>query len=136
MARESTEGDAMRITSMIVLAAVLLSGCSQVTDMLGNIGETKLQTAMKSCAGTYSGYIDVLDNGKTLSIDGEGKEDQGAPIEELVCVLNAIPVPSYIMQRMDKTRALDGMQREVFDTFDVSWSYHPDNGLDIVIHEQ
>jgi hypothetical protein len=40
------------------------------------------------------------------------------------------------MQRMDKTRALDGMQREVFDTFDVSWSYHPDNGLDIVIHEQ
>jgi hypothetical protein len=136
MARESTEGDAMRITSMIVLAAVLLSGCSQVTDMLGNIGETKLQTAMKSCADTYSGYIEVLDNGKTLSIDGDGKEDQGAPVKEIACVLYAIPVPSYVISRMDQTRALDGVQREEFASFDISWSYHPDNGLDIVIHEQ
>jgi hypothetical protein len=136
MARESTEGDAMRITSMIVLAAVLLSGCSQVTEMLGNIGETTLQTAMKSCADKYSGYIDVLDSGKTLSIDGEGKEDQGAPIEEIACVLSAIPVPSYVTSRMDQTRAVDGVQREEFASFDISWSYHPDNGLDIVIHEQ
>ena len=126
----------MRITSMIVLAAMLLSGCSQVTDMLGNIGETKLQTAMKSCGDTYSGYIEVLDDGKTLSIDGKGEEDQGATFTEIACVLSAIPVPSYVTSRMDQTRALDGVQREEFASFDISWSYHPDNGLDIVIHEQ
>ncbi len=126
----------MRRKSMLVLMVVLLSSCSQVTDALGSIGETKLQTAMKSCADTYSGYIDVLDNGKTLSIDGDGDEDQGAPVKEIACVLYAIPVPSYVISRMDQTRALDGVQREEFDTFNISWSYHPDNGLDIVIHEK
>lgn len=48
--------------------------------MLGNIGETKLQTAMKSCADTYSGYIEVLDDGKTLSIDGKAKKTKARPL--------------------------------------------------------
>ena len=126
----------MRIKHVLVLMVVLLSSCGQVTDALGSIGKSKLQAAMESCVSQYPDYVELLDGGKTVSIDGEGKEDQGAPIEELVCILNAVPVPSYIMQRMDKTRALDGMQREQFDTYDISWSYHPDNGLDIVIHEQ
>ena len=126
----------MRIKHVLVLMVLVLSGCGQVTDALGSIGETKLQTAMKSCATDYSGYAQLMDSGKTVSIDGAGKDSAGAPIEELICILNAIPVPSYIMQRMEKTRALDGMQREQFDTYDISWSYHPDNGLDIVIHEQ
>jgi len=126
----------MRIKHVLVLMVLVLSSCGQVTDSIGSIGKSKLQAALESCADTYSGHIEVLDDGKTLSIDGKGEEHQGATFTEIDCVLSAIPVPSYVTSRMDQTRALDGMQREKFDTYDISWSYHPDNGLDIVIHEQ
>lgn len=126
----------MRMQVLIASMALLLSSCSGALDAITQMGETTLQKAVKSCASDYSGYIDVLDDGKTLNIDGEGKESDGSPIKETACVLYAIPVPSYVISRMDQTRALDGVQREQFDAFDISWSYHPDNGLDIVIHEQ
>lgn len=126
----------MRGRLVVVGLALVLSSCGALTDALGNIGKTKLQTVAESCASEYSGYVDVLDNGKTISIDGEGEEDPGSPMKETACVLFAIPVPSYIIERIDKTRALDGMQREEFDGFSISWSYHPNDGLDVVIHEQ
>ncbi|MFM2032994.1 MAG: hypothetical protein RLZZ297_1759 [Chloroflexota bacterium] len=126
----------MRRMSLLLGALLVLTGCSDLTGALSSLGKTRLQQAVESCADKYSGYIDVLDNGKTLSIDGDGKEDEGSPIEETACVFFAIPVPSYIISRIDNTRAMDGMQRETFDGFDISWSYHPDDGLDAVIHEQ
>ena len=60
----------------------------------------------------------------------------GAPEIEIACVLNAIPVPAYVISRMDFTVTLHGVQREEFDGFNISWSNHHEYGLDIVIHEQ
>jgi hypothetical protein len=36
---------------------------------------------------------------------------------------------------IDNTRALDGMQRDSWRKFKASWTYHPDDGLNIVIHQ-
>jgi hypothetical protein len=125
----------MRGRLCVLGLALVLSSCGALTDAIGSIGTSTLQAAVESCASEYSGYVDVLDNGKTISIDGNGEEKSGAPIQEIACILQAIPVPSYIIQRMEQTRAIDGIQRETFDGFDISWSYHPDDGVDIVIHQ-
>jgi hypothetical protein len=37
-----------------------------------------------------------------------------------------------VLQRISKTRALDGTQRAEGRNVNVSWTYHPDNGLGMV----
>jgi hypothetical protein len=34
---------------------------------------------------------------------------------------------------MEKTRALDGRQTASWSFIEASWTYHPDNGLDVII---
>jgi hypothetical protein len=36
---------------------------------------------------------------------------------------------------MDNTRALDGMQTASWGNYEASWTYHPDEGLDVVVTE-
>jgi hypothetical protein len=50
-------------------------------------------------------------------------------------VLLALRAPSFVVTEIDNTRALDGMQRDHWRKFKASWTYHPDDGLNIVIHQ-
>jgi hypothetical protein len=34
---------------------------------------------------------------------------------------------------MESTRALDGMQSATWSSYEVTWTYHPDDGLDLII---
>jgi hypothetical protein len=66
-----------------------------------------------------------------------GEEDYiGAGYGDVLCLINAVETPSYIVSAIESTRALDGRQHDEFDGIDVSWSYHPDSGLDIVYHKK
>jgi hypothetical protein len=76
------------------------------------------------------------DAGHTLILDGEGDKSPGLEIEDLACALKYMQVPSFVVTTMDETRALDGIQREEYGNFKISWTYHPDNGLDVVITEK
>lgn len=121
----------MKKTLSILGASLLListAGC-------GAIPFTKFSEAYKTC-GSPSG-IRVSDEGKTITVDGNGEyEYSGANIYDTACVLDAIDTPSYVITNMDTTNSLMGRQTATFgDNIDVSWSYHPDNGLDIVIHK-
>jgi hypothetical protein len=79
----------------------------------------------------------LADGGRTISFDTAGDEDYGVgdDIEDVACVLLALRAPSFIVTEIDNTRALDGMQRDGWRKLKASWTYHPDNGLSIVIHE-
>ncbi len=80
--------------------------------------------------------ITVSDEGTTISINGNGEyEYSGADIYDIACVLSEVNTPSYIISNMDTTNSLMGRQTASFDGIDVSWSYHPDNGLDVVLHK-
>ena len=39
---------------------------------------------------------------------------------------------SALFEEMGQTRALDGRQSDSNDKYEVSWSYHPDNGLEVM----
>ncbi|MFF2244273.1 hypothetical protein ACFVTM_08860 [Arthrobacter sp. NPDC058130] len=77
------------------------------------------------------------DGDHSLALDSKGNEDYaGLPMEKIDCVLNNLHVPDFIRAEMGKTRALDGTQRESWDKFSVSWTYHPDEGLTIGLVEK
>lgn len=112
-------------------------------------GTALLMVGLTGCAGKFETFqkaystcgapsgIEVSDEGKTITIDGNGEDDYyGATISSTVCVLNAVGTPSYVLSNMNTTNSLMGRQTATFgDKIDVSWSYHPDNKLDIVIHK-
>jgi hypothetical protein len=109
------------------LLLVSLTGCAGSFDLF--------QKAYESC-GTPTG-VSVSDEGKTISIDTVGETDySGADFADAVCIINAVKTPSYILDNMDTTNSLMGRQTDTFDGIDVSWSYHPDNGLQVVYHKK
>jgi hypothetical protein len=110
-----------------VVAVLGLTGCAGSFDLF--------QKAYESC-GTPSG-VSVSDNGTTISVDTMGQEEySGASYESLVCVINAVGTPSYVNDNIMNVRAIDGRQSDEFNGIVVSYSYHPDNGMDIVFHKK
>src|SRR5437867_2553958 len=94
--------------------------------------KTELYVAAKKChvAGNLS------DRNKTLSLDTQGQEEiSGDTYDEVICVFNKLKVPSYIRQQVSNTRALDGMQHAHWRSYKASWTYHPDEGLNMVIYK-
>lgn len=43
-----------------------------------------------------------------------------------------LELPDWLYTEMLKTRALDGRQKEAFDYVTVTWSYHPDSGINVL----
>lgn len=92
-----------------------------------------LRAAQQACDQMQTGTR-VEDNSKTLIIDNAGEEDTtGLNVITLRCLLTQLAVPAAITERMYATRALDGRQEGTWDRYTASWSYHPDQGLDIIV---
>jgi hypothetical protein len=109
------------------LLAFTLTGCASQFDLF--------QKAYSSC-GSPSG-VSVSDEGKTISVDTMGEEEySGASYGDLVCIISAVGTPTYINDGIMSVRAMDGRQTQEFDEIIVSYSYHPDHGMDIVFHKK
>jgi hypothetical protein len=78
-------------------------------------------------------YIYIGDNGKTLLMDGEGETSAGATSSDVWCVLQELNVPESTVAQMEKTSSLMGVVSDSWDGISADWSYHPDNGFDVVL---
>lgn len=78
-------------------------------------------------------YIYIGDNGKTLLMDGEGDDSAGAPSADVWCVLQELNVPESTISQMERTTSLMGVVSDSWDGISADWSYHPDNGFDVVL---
>ncbi len=60
--------------------------------------------------------------------------DSGASAKAagLIGYLDELGFSSAVAERMSKTRALDGTQTAEGNNCNVSWTYHPDDGLQMV----
>lgn len=93
---------------------------------------TELHLAFNVCGGA-----ELAADDHTLIIDTEG-DDVGSGTAtgyDLSCVLGELGTPDSVIAQMEATRALDGMQFAEWDGFEASWTYHPDDGLDLIITE-
>ena len=76
---------------------------------------------------------------KTLTIGDEGRSlivDTGSeygPIEGLACVLGELDTSQAIVAQLESTTAMMGVQEADDDSLHYQFSYHPDNGINMVI---
>lgn len=126
---------------LLALGAVLvLAGCSGTGD--GGVDRqsatekpetSAVETAQEACAGAG----ELADAGKTILFDTQGDDDiDGDAIDDLVCVLVELDMPESVGARMEATRALDGMQSATWGRFEASWTYHPDDGMNLIVTER
>lgn len=120
------------VVCLAALAVGVLTGIGR--GVITSMGPNVLQKASDTCkTGT------LADKNKTLLFDMAGKEigSGTGTLENLNCLLAATEVPTATNAKMMSTRALDGKQTDSWTTSDGTkltalWSYHPDNGLDII----
>ena len=99
-------------------------------------GQTRAQSqqfssAVRACKAAP--HATVASDGSSLEMNTFGKKQPGMSVATLSCVLQELDAPESLMQRMDTTRAIDGTREETWGPYRATWTYHPDQGLHVVI---
>jgi hypothetical protein len=90
-------------------------------------------TALSSCNLADGPDSQLGDGGYTLTINNQGDSDfSGISFEGLGCLIDKLNTPSSVKSHIEQTTSLDGRQSETWGNITMSWSYHPDRGLDAV----
>lgn len=83
--------------------------------------------------------VSAADDGSYMTIDNNPLNMKGGSIIFNETGLNHVKLtnkvlglPDWLFEEMANTRALDGRQKEVFDNVTVTWTYHPDHGLEVI----
>jgi hypothetical protein len=109
-------------------ALVTLAGCA---------GSSQLEDAGTYCrkeagAKQFNRVVQIADEGHTLIIKTTGEDDLKGYLNYL-CVTNELGTPTAITSRIGETTSLMGQQQGKSDGLEYEWSYHPDNGLYVLI---
>jgi hypothetical protein len=130
------------VGGVAVGVALIVVGCSSGDGPAIGAGSGGTTIFEEAAEAADSAFVEVLDEGRGLSIAGESSDGGGgASIEEIVLALIVVEMPESAISRMDRTRALDGTQDATWSASDgtqirASWTYHPDAGLNIVLEEE
>lgn len=86
--------------------------------------------------------LSAAKDGQSITIDsnpwGAAKGSPAYKIDSALALLlikelnSELGLPDWLYTEMVNTRAVDGRQKEVFDYITVTWSYHPDSGINIL----
>lgn len=95
------------------------------------ITTSPLEAAVDECQ--TGGAIDFDPDYDVASLSGAYRWDSRSSTEAFDCLTDEIPVPGHVQSDIDRTRALDGTRDASWDEYEASWTYHPDNGLNIQI---
>lgn len=115
----------------IALALLLLAGCGDDPEPTAPAAETPpLRAAFQACE-PESSRISVEDDGHTIVLDGVKEKGYA----DLDCLLEELGTPRSIIAQIDSTTALQGQKHAESDGLTYDWSYHPDNGVDMVISD-
>lgn len=124
-----------RLIIALIAAAVLL-GCSDNGENTEAGQEAATQADAESSpvaeAAACHENLDVTDDGASLIID---TGTNPVPLSALDCVYEALEMPKSIIARIERTRALDGTQDGSWGALEASWTYHPDNGLNLIVEK-
>jgi hypothetical protein len=99
--------------------------------------DLRLSNALDICELTLTNQkgVDLSSDNQSLYLDGLGQDEyRSGPLlsgKEIYCVLDALEAPGAIVKRIGNTNSLMGQVEDNFNDIYLSWTYHPDNGLDI-----
>lgn len=114
--------------------AATLAVTTAVPALLSAVRTSPLESAYADCKLESAVGISLRDKGRTITFDNKGEEDLiGAEYLDILCLFTSLEMPSSITSHIGQTTSMDGRQSESWDGKTVSWSYHPDRGLDGVL---
>jgi hypothetical protein len=129
----------MARTGLTMVAAFFLAPVAMSVSACGSseppalASPPKLQAAYDKCQSSDTDEtLSIGDNGRTLMVDTRSKSGS---LDGLVCVLYDVGTADYVTAAIDRTTALMGVQTEQDGDLGYSWSYHPDNGINMVIKD-
>jgi hypothetical protein len=124
------QSNGVKIAGIAVGAVVLVGGIIALSG-----GGNPIPGALSSCGlSETSAGVSVDAGGKTVYFDGTGEEDfDGVDFSSVQCVLEALKAPTSIFDRIGSTSALQGVVEGDWSNFHASWTYHPNNGLDLTL---
>ncbi len=95
----------------------------------GETAKDKLKNVSEKCIakGTM-----LSSDGMSLFIDAKDSLDSDA-LDDIHTVLEELEIPDVIMREMETTTALMGRRVETSGDYEISWTFHPDNGLDVLV---
>ncbi|GAB2762729.1 hypothetical protein [Nocardioides pakistanensis] len=127
------------LASLLILASACGNGADDSGPKESAPERSRFEAAKETCqkdAG-YAAMVDtveVVDDGRTLLMSTE--KDGLAGLEGVVCMLDELETPESVVNRVAKTTAMMGELTASADDLDYSWTYHPDNGLNMVVEDQ
>jgi len=111
-------------TLLISIIVIMLSGCSN-EDFKGLFSDLDNKA-----------YANIAEDGSYMMIDTNPDKIKGAMDHEALLEIEAIHkklgFSESLEKKMTSTRALDGKQTDENDKYKVSWSYHPNKGLEVL----
>jgi hypothetical protein len=112
----------------VALVAVVLA----IVAVIGH--RTDLQSAATACKIDKSQFAEVADGGNTLTLDGASEAGgDGLTVTKLGCVLHELKATTAVVTQMEGTTSLQGRQGGSWGDVHATWTYHPDNGLDMIL---
>lgn len=98
------------------------------------VADRRLSLAYTSCdlLGVKGASHSV--DSQSLYLDGTGDEDYlntDVTFDDISCVISVLDVPQPIITRINNTNSQMGLVEDSFAGIYISWTYHPDNGLDL-----
>lgn len=73
----------------------------------------------------------IASDNKSITVDSSGEYDY-LSLMDVETIIKSLDLPDSLYDEMCATNALMGRQSETHDGFEISWSYHPNNGLDVI----
>jgi hypothetical protein len=118
----------MKVGAVILIA---LLGAGGFFIFSSTKADARFMDALTICKAVDASGVTLAEDGQSLNFNGKGKDDFfGGDFTDLECVVKELNAPSTVMDRMLRTTSLMGVQDAQWDGISISWTYHPDNGLD------
>ena len=129
--KRSHRGLVMFLLGFLV-AIVLVLGAAVALYYLRFAGVQNFSSALDTCHASGS-YVRLAADKSSLTLQAENESGRGLSAPVFRCVLDELDAPASMRQRMLLTRAIDGTQEEQWGLYRATWTYHPDQGLNVVI---
>lgn len=88
----------------------------------------------------YRGTVTLAGDGSYLKFDTNPSDEEDGGYtdvwKEIAEANKMFGLPESINERMKTTNSMDGKVTETVDGIKVTWSYHPDRGLEVMYEKQ
>lgn len=95
-----------------------------------------LEEAAEKSKNLYRGTVTLAGDGSYLKIDTNPDDEEDGGYTDVLDVIEEanrmLGFKESLNEKMETTRAMDGKQNETAGNIQVTWSYHPDKGLEVM----